>query len=201
MIDNKRLGCLEYCIISARSNHSEIGQGDILVQRVKELQSSEQKVLGLQRSRFEYCKLSYNDAGKVEITLADKERFDLNLAEEKAEINKVADIKRLFARLDPLFKDACDELKGLEIPTLKGLITFRQNQSNWSVKSRGFLRENLEKRLTSVYAKNKTIEDITSDPDWIAYKAEADKNLFNLNQNIKIAEEYIQKVYSVMEMK
>lgn len=200
IIEGKRQSCQEYAILASRAR-SDIGAGDIIVMKAREMLQAEEKRLFLQRERVNYLTFNYDKDGKVVIDLKDKEQFNKNLKEENDEIAKVHKIRSLFSKLDVIFNDVYDDLPHIIIPTLTGLIAFKNDQSNWLFKAKTHLKEELENRLTSVKNRNLTIDDVIESEDWISFKAEADKNLFNLQQNIKVVEEYINKVYVAMEMK
>jgi hypothetical protein len=170
---------------------------DEIIGLAKNRIDKEQRIKQLQKDRWNLLTFTMAN-GKVRFIITDQGKLDNNLLGEMQYQESLTKLEAKFVSLDAVFADLMQQLPEFIKPCLSELKAFRQNLSNERFIVEGKLRKEAAYTLDSIRSKGKTLDDTLADPKFQDYKIGAENRMKNLDDKIKICENFIEQINDII---
>jgi hypothetical protein len=171
---------------------------DEMVMLAMEIQENEEKLRDIRADRWQLATIGLNRAGSPVIEVLDKAALKSSIDREEAIRADITRNKALFGQLNPIFAQATGELVRFSQPTLKHLAAYKQDCANRAFMMDRDLKTDLHFRLTSGKSHSKNLDEVLSDPDFVAHKQQVETTIRGLQEEARKAQEYISRIEGIL---
>lgn len=191
------INCYEYCINRAKY---DLGNSfdDEMIMMAHEIGEKEEQLKDVRGERWSLATIGLNRAGSVILEVTDKTALKVSIDREQAIEADIARNKAMFTQLNPIFGMAQESLVRFVKPSLKELITYKQECENRAFLLERELKTELHYRLTSGKTKTLTLDEVLADPGFCEHKAKTETTIRGLRDEAGKAAEFISRIEGIL---
>jgi hypothetical protein len=197
-MENIIISCYEYCLGQARRDVAANFE-DPLIMTAMDIVTAEERIKELRADRWQYLTVCLTKGGEPRLQIISESGLKDSIDNEIAEFAKIANIRSLFIRLDPIFEEACKNLQGFIKPTLRELQRYQNNCNNEIFMINSRMKDDFALMVSSTRARRQNLDEVLNDEKWQSIERVNKAQIEQLKKNAELAEGYIVRVKQIIK--